>query len=354
MTSYERVLEAVAHRSPDRTPLDWFCIQSVADALRDRLGLATEEDLLAELGVDIARVEPRVTKRQPIPDHVRATHADAGTLGVTDHGAVLVSSERFPQAHRVWGPFHDTEDLDSFDWPGAEDIESAEAVRPEVDRLNGLGLCTMVRSENPFKIGYFMRPFDDFLMDCVSREDYAIELMSRVTDMEIARAESAVRAGARAAMMGGDFAHQTALMTSPATFRRTLKPMLARFTEAMRALDPEILLFLHSDGDLSDVLDDLVECGFQAVHPLQPECMDNVAIKRRYGDRLTLMGGMSVQTELPDSEPEAIRALVRRRIGELGGGGGFIMAPTNTILEDVPLASIEAMYRETQAVTPDP
>ncbi len=70
------------------------------------------------------------------------------------------------------------------------------------------------------------------------------------------------------------------------------------------------------------------------------------AVKRRFGARLTLFGGVSVQSELPGSSPERIRAVVRKRLERLGEQGGFILAPSNTILSDVPLESIVAMYDE--------
>jgi hypothetical protein len=53
-----------------------------------------------------------------------------------------------------------------------------------------------------------------------------------------------------------------------------------------------------------------------------------------------------VQSELPDSSPETIRRLVRERIDGLGQDGGLILAPTNTVIEDVLLESLLAMYEE--------
>ena len=133
---------------------------------------------------------------------------------------------------------------------------------------------------------------------------------------------------------------------SPLLFRQILRPILEQFVSRLKSIDSEVLVFLHSDGNLGSILPDLVECGFAAVHPLQPECMDMIAIKRKLGDRLTLFGGISVQSELPGSDPQTIRRLVRQRIQELGANGGLILAPTNTIIEDVPLESILAMYEE--------
>ena len=124
------------------------------------------------------------------------------------------------------------------------------------------------------------------------------------------------------------------------------EPMAGLLEGIEERINPDVLLFLHSDGNLMSILPDLIECGFHAVHPIQPESMDMNLVKKRYGDRLTLFGGVSVQSELPGSDPDSIRTLVRERIDSLGADGGFMLAPSNTILPDVPPASIVAMYRE--------
>ncbi len=348
MNSYERVLTAVGHKQPDRPPLQFSATEEVTDSLRTYLKAGDREELLVKLGVDFRGPGAEVRKTQPIPPHVRDRYGEGPGTETTCYGAVLVKAKDFPQSHRVYGPFYENEDLDSFDWPSASDVQSAEELRPEIARYNQQGYCTVVGSHNPFKIGYFMRPYEEFMMDCVAQPDYAIELMRRVAEVEFTNATTGVAAGARAAVINGDFAHQHALMISPSTFRKVLKPLLVEFVSRVKGVNPEALAFLHSDGNLFPVLGDLIECGFDAVHPIQPESMDMFEVKRRYGDRLTLFGGMSVQSDLPGSKPEEIRSLVRERIRVLGEGGGFFMCPTNSILNDVPVESIVAMYEEAQ------
>jgi uroporphyrinogen decarboxylase len=259
---------------------------------------------------------------------------------------VLLHHPNSPQGHRIYGPLYDSDDLDGFDWPTPEDVLHPTTVFTEIRRHNQVGLCTLTSCDNPFKIAYFMRRYDDFLIDCLSRPDYVKELLERIAAVEFTRVENGVQAGARCAMIFGDFAHQQELMISPEMFRKVLRPILEEFVFRLKAINPKVLVFLHSDGNLSSVLPDLIECGFAAVHPIQPECMEMAAVKREFGDRISLFGGISVQSELPGSEPGEIGRLVRRRIDQLGFNGGLILAPTNTIIEDVPLPSILAMYEE--------
>ena len=350
MKSYERVVTAISHEQPDRPPLEYMATVEVTDTLRSYLNASSVEELLHRLGVDFRRVTPEINKTQPIPSDIEDQYGRKGELEATCYGVVLLKAKNFPQSHRVFGPFYQTEDLDHFDWPTVSDVQATEVLRPEITRFNEQGYCTLVRCDNPFKIAYFMRPFEEFLVDCLTRPEYAIELMKRIAYIEFTRASNGVKAGARSVLISGDFAHQRALMISPGTFRKVLKPILAEFVSVLKSLDPKVLVFLHSDGDLSLVLEDLIECGFDAVHPIQPESMDMLAVKRRYGDCLTLFGGVSVQSELPGSKPKEIRSLVRQRIQLLGERGGFILAPSNTILSDTPPESIAAMYHEAQAI----
>ncbi len=346
MTACERVLSAVRHRQPDRPPMEYLATAEVTTRLCRSTGCADGEALRARLGVDFRRLTLAVRKRQPLPEGLPAHREPGASLRVDPYGVVLLTSPSFPQSHRLHGPFFGADGLDGFDWPQPADVEEVEPRLPELRRWNDAGLCSMVRCDNPFKIAYFMRPFDDFMVDCLERPGWVRDLLERIARVESERWERGVRAGARAAMMFGDFADQRSLMVSPATFRELLKPVLAKMVARIRAIDPDVLAFLHSDGNLADVLPDLIECGFDAVHPIQPESMDMADVKRRFGDRFTLFGGVSVQSELPNSRPEDIRRLVRQRVDTLGKGGGFFLAPSNSMLPDIPDASILALYEE--------
>ena len=350
MNGYERVLSAVRHLQPDRPPMEWLGTERVTEELRRYLNLESIEAVLQHLGADIRRFSAAVHKQQPIPPRIAERYSGQGQLLSSCYGVVLLANPNFPQDHRVYGPLYETTDLDSFNWPQPADVVLEPEVVAEIKRCHADGLCPVIACDNPFKIAYFMRPFEDFLMDCVLEPELVLDLMRRILPVEVARIKAGVRAGARAAIISGDFADQRNLMISPSSFRRVLKPILAEYVQELKAVDPDLIFFLHSDGNLIEILPDLIECGFQAVHPIQPESMDMSAVKRRFGDRLTLFGGISVQTELPCLSPAEIHDLVRRRVDTLGLKGGFIFAPSNTVLPDVPAINSLAAFREAARV----
>ena len=83
------------------------------------------------------------------------------------------------------------------------------------------------------------------------------------------------------------------------------------------------------------------------LNPVQPECVDPVAIKKKYGDRLSFWGTIGTQTTMPFGTPEDVRREIRARIETVGKGGGLLIAPTHVIEPEVPweniLAFIEAV-----------
>ena len=94
------------------------------------------------------------------------------------------------------------------------------------------------------------------------------------------------------------------------------------------------------------LLDDLVEIGIDILNPIQTSAgrmADLATLKARYGRALVLCGGIDTQRILPHGSPDEVAAEVRRVIGELGPGGGYLLASVHTIMNDVPAANILAM-----------
>jgi len=134
-------------------------------------------------------------------------------------------------------------------------------------------------------------------------------------------------------------------MFSPETWRTFMKPRWANVIAAARKIKPDIHVWYHSDGNVTDVLDEIVEIGIDILNPVQPECMDPYAIRKRYGKRLAFDGCVGTQTTFPFGTPEDMR----RVIHELGEGldarnGGLMLSPTHVLEPEVPLENIMAFF----------
>jgi hypothetical protein len=138
---------------------------------------------------------------------------------------------------------------------------------------------------------------------------------------------------------------QDRIIMGPEAWRALDKPRMARLVADCRRANPKLHLFFHSDGALTELVGDLVDIGFDVINPIQPECMDPVEVKRRWGQRITLNGGISVQRTLPRGTPAEVRAEVEHLIRKCGYNGGLVAKPSNTVQPDCSTENILACYQ---------
>ena len=142
-----------------------------------------------------------------------------------------------------------------------------------------------------------------------------------------------------------DLGHQTQLFMRPSTFRRFLKPYYRRVGEVLEA--HRMHWWLHSCGNNTAILDDLIETGVDVFHPVQKGTMDEIEVARTYGDRLAFAAGIDVQHVLQEEDPEGVREEVRFLIDTFDGpNGGMCIAAGNGIVAGTPIENIEAFLDE--------
>ena len=115
---------------------------------------------------------------------------------------------------------------------------------------------------------------------------------------------------------------------------------------AIKERNPDVVVAYHSCGSIAPIVPDLIEIGLEVLNPIQPNAagMDPAALKAAYGDRLAFFGGIDTQGVVPFGSADDVRAEVRRRIGELGCGGGYLLAPAHDIQPEVPTANVLALF----------
>lgn len=143
--------------------------------------------------------------------------------------------------------------------------------------------------------------------------------------------------------IGDDIAYKGRLLFSPEYLRRTLVPMLRRCCEPLR--NAGIKVVYHSDGNIMEVLDDLLDAGIDGLNPIEPLAgMDIGLLKRRYGRNLVLVGNVDCSQVLPLGSVEDVVQAARECIRAASPGGGHFIGSSSEIVPCTPVDNILAFY----------
>ena len=143
-------------------------------------------------------------------------------------------------------------------------------------------------------------------------------------------------------------AGQDGLMIHPDDFRKYIKPQWKRIFDFMKT-KTKAKMCLHCCGNITPILDDIVEIGVEVINPVQvsnPQ-MDTKLLKDRYGKDLSFWGAIDTQNVMPMGNVAQVEDEVKRRIDDLAPGGGYIMSAVHSIQPDVPTENIFALYDTT-------
>lgn len=174
----------------------------------------------------------------------------------------------------------------------------------------------------------------------VTEPKLAEEILEKITNYKIGVAKNFVKMKLDTGHVGDDLGTQTGPFVPPTVFKELLLPQYKRLFKVYK--DAGWLMSMHSCGCITKFLPELIEAGLDVLEPVQP-CMDLPFIKKEYGKHLTFWGGIDTQRLLPFGTPEQVRKEVGETIRLLGKGGGHIIAPSQEVMKDVPMANIVAL-----------
>lgn len=371
MNSRERVLTSIAHQEPDRVPTalwggPYGPVDDLYFRLLERLDLGEPVDTFRR-GHTINYLDDRVL--EALNTDTRYVWPGANPTSPrfpTEDPRIYKDSFGQPWIQTL--PYYSAgegllQDVDSaaaiqeeVSWPDPDDPEWTRGVAARTGELVEAGehfiIGRMVTSHGPFQLSSDLRGMAEFLLDLAVRPDFARSLLARVTDTLCGLLEGYLKASAGGLdlieLPGDDYATNENLIFSPEMFREFIKPSIARMVETIRGVQPEILIMLHSDGAVGDLIPDFIELGIDVLHPLEPvPGLDVKQIKREYGRDLTFLGGIDITKAMPGTV-EDVRADVDRCLETLAPGGGYILAPSNHLQEDVPAENVVELYTYAQ------
>ncbi|MFQ5872604.1 MAG: uroporphyrinogen decarboxylase family protein [Dehalococcoidia bacterium] len=361
----ERVIKALNHEEPDRVPIDIGSINSGVDSpgygrLAKYLGLV-EELRRPELK------DPSLTVA-PCPKMVERFGVDTTPLVVTSPQEVKEQldevtyrdewrvawkrAENGPYINKM-GPFQEEEpslaDLERYPWPDPELPSRVQGLRESARKLHEETDYAVVLSigNGVVALCQRLRGFTEWMEDLVLQPAMAEAMMEYVTEVIVGVTRAALReAGPYVDVVwfADDLGIQDRPFFRPELYRSKIKLYHRRLVDTIKS-DSAAKVVLHTDGAVYPLIQDFIDIGIDAINPVQVSAkdMDTKCLKAEFGEQMGFWGGIDTQHVLPFGSPDDVVEEVRRRIGDLAPGGGYVLASVHTIRPEVPPENILAM-----------
>ncbi|MFP3896748.1 MAG: uroporphyrinogen decarboxylase family protein [Anaerolineales bacterium] len=338
MNSRERILTALEAEQPDRVPIFELYINESSIVRLARLlapemvEVEAEKDRFGEERQEVLDLYCLLVKELDLD--ATCTNFSIGievideNVGRDKYGTIYqLSGHGEPMP--IEGPIEGPEDLAGFDMVSRLEGEDFAGVRYVVDAV-GPEKAHFVSVTDPFKVSWRRRGgMQHLLMDYVLRPQFVHDLARISTDFDRAAIDLAVEAGVDVIVVPGDLAGELTTIMSPEHYRDYIKPYHKEMVDYAHRRGLKIVK--HTDGNVWPILDDLLDVGFDGIHPIQPQCMDIVEVKEHVAGRACILGNIDCRELLPFGTEEEVEAVVRETIEKAAPGGGYIISSSNSI-----------------------
>jgi uroporphyrinogen decarboxylase len=366
MSSYshrDRVILGLNHEEPDRIPLDLMgnasmLLDKTYLRLRHYLGFPPippirqgstanyyDVRILEYFDIDFRRIFLNKSPFNKISKHSDGSFTDIWGVRYKVIGP-FVNSIEHPLANVEF-----LSDLESYQWPSAENLYSADGLAEGAKKLYGETDYALV-ARNPLSEGFLDRPchlmgMEKFLITLVQAPEIAKYIIYRLLEIYIdvySMFLDAVGPYVQMVEVADDLGTQDSLIISPQMFRDFIKPAESELYEVIHKKAPDASLFHHTDGAVFDLIPDLIDVGVNVLNPVQTSAwgMEAERLKESFGNSITFHGAIeNVEGEITSDE---VISEVKNRIDVLAPGGGYVLAPCNHMI-DVKPETIISMYK---------
>lgn len=339
MNSRERVMSALSGGYSDRVPVvEPWINQSVLVELAKLLRIDTRVDLarnevLGEETLEVLDLYCEVVHRLGLDATSTKLSLGmspiGGNLARDKYGTTYQLSEH-GEPLPVTGPIEDSADLRGYNMVSKIGPEDFKGVRHVIAR-SGSEVAHFVTVPSPFKTGWRLRGgMQRLLMDYVCSPELvhelariAVEFCKRAIELALEISPDAI------IILEGDVAEERGLLISPAHYREYIHPYYEETVSFAHNRGAKVVK--HTDGNAWAILEDLVSAGFDAFHPVQPQCMDIEEVKQHLAGRMCIIGNIDCRNLLPFGTLEEVVTSVRETLRIAAPGGGYMISSSNSI-----------------------
>lgn len=341
MTSKERFLTALLGGKPDRIPITEHLFSQ--KLLQEELGCTTvlydgkaQAQLAAKLGIDGLWI--------PINGFcgIEETPHQPGET-YKDEWGVTYCKNGWPIIAQIDTPVKSREDWENYKMPEAN-TDYRLRIFKDAKAANTQELAIVLGILGPFTmVSWYLMDFSTLAITMYTDPDMIHEMNEAVLKWTLEVIQLAAKeGGVDCVQISDDWGSTDSLLLSPDDFRTFFIPYLKRMVEGIKALG--IPVIMHNDGRIWDVLDDLVDCGINALHPVERAAgMDLKIVKERYKGKLTPIGNVNNKVTMASSNPDDVKEEVLSCIRDAADGGGYIIATDHSFHDLIPRANVKSL-----------
>ena len=230
-------------------------------------------------------------------------------------------------------------------------------VFPEPDENLIRGKCERLTQRNDlftmyiigfslFERAWTLRSMPEVLCDMIAEEAFLNELLDGIVRYNLKVIDIVAEYPVDCIFFGDDWGQQRGLIMGYPLWKKYIFPRLKTQYEYVK--NKGLYVAQHSCGDCRELFPDLAELGLDIYNTFQPEVYDIEEYKKLFGDRITFFGGISTQRLLPFAKPEEVKREMLRIISILAADGGYIIAPTHAMPNDIPTENVLAFLEVCQ------
>jgi len=246
-------------------------------------------------------------------------------------------------------------DIEKYPWPDPYKAERITGLREEAEQLYNFTEYSLVGHRpvygNAWEMSRFLLGMEKTLLMTVKEKilfEAFFDKMSNVLDGFYDVFLNEVGPFIQIIEMAEDLGTNNGPMFNPKFYKEVMWRYHRRTIEKIKKKAPHVKIMLHCDGAIRRFIPDLIDAGFDILNPVESDLigMDPAELKRDFGKDLVFMGGVDVKKILTKGNRRDIQREIRRRVREMGQGGGYILAPSHNFGNDVPLENLLAFFEE--------
>lgn len=257
--------------------------------------------------------------------------------------------------HAVGGVGAITVDHPIKDWSQLDDYLAHRMPDPHAPgRLKSAAPLLSMHSESKYCAGqihlalferlHCLRGMQNTFSDLYLYEHEVVRLLDALCEYVIELIREWAKTNVAGIFLGDDWGSQMGLLIKPEMWRRYFKSYYRRIFDEVHRAGKDVIL--HSCGNVTAIIPDLIDLGVDVLDPVQPGAMDINYIAREFGGHISFSGAIDDQ-RLDDQSPQQVRDMVRRALETLGRpfGNGYVVSPANAMTPTVPFENIQALFQ---------